>query len=224
MREREEKKPHVTLKSKLKQWRAPRGHNPLTFGRLQEGNGSQEHNSCTVKYKDISEQFKGARGISAVSGSDNSVPIPWDLSLSNHILLDFKNPQQTITKGKKNPKTCRFKNAFFIQVKGVFFLKPQEVSQFLKDSQHDIKLWGREKGQTAKKPKVTIRLLPQSKNLLFLQGQATFIAERGRYQDLLKRVMFALGFKKQSWFLEFSHREKYYYINIHIYLIYMHIN
>lgn len=70
------KKNHTTFKSKLKQWRAPRGHNPLTFGRLQKGNGSQEHNSCTVKYKDISEQFKGARGISAVSGSDKSVPAP----------------------------------------------------------------------------------------------------------------------------------------------------
>lgn len=52
----------------------------------------------------------------------------------------------------------------------MFFLKLQEVSQFLKDSQYDIKLCAREKLQTAKEPKVTIKLLPQSKNLLSLQG------------------------------------------------------
>lgn len=55
-KEREkEKKKSTTLKSKLKQYRAPRGHNPLTFGSLKERNGSQEHNSCIIKYKEISD-------------------------------------------------------------------------------------------------------------------------------------------------------------------------
>lgn len=48
----------------------------------------------------------------------------------------------------------------------MLFLKLQEVSQFLKDSHETL---GKRK-MTAKEPKVTIKLLPQSKNILFLQG------------------------------------------------------
>ena len=77
--------------------------------------------------------------------------------------------------------TCRFRNAFFIQEVRDDFSKLHEASPSLRDPQCDIKLCAREKWviQTAKKPKVIIKLLPQCKNLYLYKGKLLSLQREG---------------------------------------------
>lgn len=116
-----------------------------------------------------------------------------------------KIPQQTNTATPSH--LADSKMPFSYRRSEIIFLKLHEASQALKDPQCDIKLCARQKWiiQTAKKPKVTNKSIPRSKNLYLYKGKLLSLQREG---GIKTGSGLLLDLEKQSCFLELSLPEK----------------